>query len=88
MSTKKTTDIYFSAALLALGAKLEDVDKTDPRHMEFTFVETESFNSKILSNAVGTLDSAETQWANKTLMVNAFDFAEGLKRLKSVVHSR
>lgn len=87
MNTKKSTDIYFSAALLALGAKLEDVDKTDPRHMEFTFIETELFNSKILSNAVGTLDSAETQWANKTLMVNAFDFAEGLKRLKSVVHS-
>ena len=35
MDTKETTDIYFTAAMLALGAKLENVDRSDPRHMVF-----------------------------------------------------
>lgn len=33
---KTTSSIYMTAAFLALGAKLEDIDKTDPKHMVFS----------------------------------------------------
>lgn len=103
MSTKITTDIYFAAALLALGAKLDKTDKTDPRHMEFHFSspQTPQFESKILENALSRtatsaqvmkdtmdLDGLETEWVNKSMKINAFEFAEAIKRMKSVVHSR
>lgn len=31
-----TTDIYLAAALMSLGAKLDNVNRDDPRHMEFS----------------------------------------------------
>ena len=33
---KDTTSIYMTAAFMALGANLEDIDKTDPKHMIFS----------------------------------------------------
>lgn len=101
MSTKITTDIYFAAALLALGAKLDKTDKTDPRHMEFHFSSPMRPAPPALSGASNTtinlpftqvpvmdLDGLETQWVNKSMSINAFEFAEAIKRMKSVVHSR
>ncbi len=102
MSTKITTDIYFAAALLALGAKLDKTDKTDPRHMEFHFSSptrpappalsgsggTSTINLPFVQIATMDLDNLETQWVNKSLSINAFEFAEAIKRMKSVVHSR
>lgn len=82
----KTTDVYLAATLLALGYKLENVDRKDPRHMKFEFglpVKTGGLGE--LAHA-GLLD-VETQWANRTLMVNAFDQAEAIKRMKSIIHS-
>lgn len=100
MSTKITTDIYFAAALLALGAKLDKTNKEDPRHMEFCFSAPATAGMKITStpetqtasiisveNALN-LDALETEWVNKTMKINAYDFAEAIKRMKSVVHSR
>lgn len=99
---KTTTDIYFAAALLSLGAKLEKTDKADVRHMEFEFSSPVDlkFETKISEIDVARtissaqvekprldLDNLETQWVNKTLQVNAFEFAEALKRMKSIVHS-
>ncbi len=100
MSTKITTDIYFAAALLALGAKLEKTDKSDPRHMEFHFSSKDSTtgvvnpispnagSAVITTVAALDLDRLETEWVNKSLKINAFEFAEAIKRMKSVVHSR
>lgn len=92
---KTTTDIYFAAALLSLGAKLEKTDKSDPRHMVFQFAPVSTSKVSlpgVLTDAVETnspmnLDDLENRWVNRTLMVNAFDFAEALKRMKSIVHS-
>lgn len=93
----KTTDIYLAAALMSLGAKLENVDREDPRHMEFQMVmEMPKFESPVLTNAVTAPDPAksltlteyEKCWMNGELMVNAVQFAEAIKRMKSVVHSR
>lgn len=93
----ETTDIYFCAALLALGSKLENVDKTDPRHMKFTVSRNGyEFQSVNLHNAVtdtiasfqADLEYYEKQWANGELMINAIQFKEAIQRMKSVVHSR
>lgn len=82
----KTSDVYLSAALLALGYKLESIDRKDPRHMVF------SFETSIKSGTMGDIfqkdiTRVETEWANRTLTVNAFDFAEAIKRMKSLIHS-
>jgi len=85
---KRTTDVYFGAILLALGWKLERVDRKDPRHMVFEFV-GKSSNLGVVQEDTDqeNLDTLETQWANRSLTVNAFDFAEAIKRMKSVIHS-
>lgn len=86
---KRTTDVYFAATLLALGYRLEQVDRKDPRHMVFEFVGKKDGNLGALKEDITqeNLDTLETQWANRTLMVNAFDQAEAIKRMKSVIHS-
>lgn len=90
MNTKKkpTKDIYFAAALLALGAEYDSVDKTDSRHMEFYFIPRSSNSDVIPSFPAQDLDAIETQWVNKTLVVNAVEYSEAIKRMKSVVHSK
>jgi hypothetical protein len=88
---KTTSDIYFAAALSALGAVLDDVDKSDSKHMKFTFTPrtAESFAAKeTAAIATQDLDFIEKQWVNETLILNAVRYAEALKRLKSVVHSK
>jgi len=97
-STKKTTDIYFASALIAMGATLENVDRTDLRHMEFEL----SFpldNEPIVRDVLGvapegatfptTLDELEKNWLNKKGTMGAlYNMAEAIKRMKSVVHSK
>jgi hypothetical protein len=90
---KSTKDIYLSAAWLALGAKYERVDRSEPRHMEFFFSSGEDHVSE---PARGTLvimrdvdlELIEKQWANAELVVNAVKFKEALQRMKSLVHSK
>lgn len=101
-NTKNTTSIYMTAAFMALGAKLEDIDKTDPRHMIFSLSDgsidptsettTYSINDKgqtSVSSAisVNNLEVWERAWANETLQVNAVRFMEAIQRLKSIIHS-
>jgi len=93
MNTKRTKDIYFASALSAIGAELVGVDKTDPRHMEFEFSSEKLFDSPILRDAVKdgivyTLDDYEIRWANGVFPINAVAYADAIKRMKSIVHSR
>lgn len=82
----KTSSVYLAAALLSLNFKLENVDRKDPRHMVFEFAGVA--HSGILGELVqGSLQEVEKQWANKTLQVNAFDYAEAIQRMKSIIHS-
>lgn len=92
----KTSDVYLSAALLALNFRLEKVDRKDPRHMVFEFsdktrtplqeVRLSTEDGKICLSD-NFISDVETMWANRTLTVNAFDFAEAIKRMKSLIHS-
>lgn len=91
----ETTDIYFCAALLALGSTLDNVDKTDPRHMKFTVArQGYEFQSENLPSAepVAThqpdLELLEKQWANGVLLINAVQFKDAIQRMKSVIHSK
>jgi hypothetical protein len=98
MNTKKTTDIYLTSALLALGAKLENVDRNDPRHMVFEVsLKLPEFQSENLNTAVNVnnvvpfyldLDYYEKEWANATLVINAVAFKDAIQRMKSVIHSK
>jgi hypothetical protein len=91
----ETTDVYLTAALLTLGAKLEGTDKSDPRHMKFTIVPNEpSFQSEnIPAYPAGAkmpidLEFYENQWANGVLVLNAVQFKDAIQRMKSVIHSK
>lgn len=96
MKTKtQTTDIYLASALIALGNKLEDVDKSDPRHMKFTIIQqgNYTFTSSTLpdggtvSVSTNGLEYFENQWANGTLVINAVAFKNAIQQMKSVIHS-
>lgn len=88
----ETTDIYFCAALLALGSKLDKVDKTDKKHMKFYLaIDGYKFDSENLPETPSTsqpdLEQYETAWANGALLVNAVAFKDAIQRMKSVIHS-
>ena len=90
-----TSDIYFTAALIALGSKLDGVDKSDPRHMQFTVIrQGYEFESPNLpqGDAVASmqidLEEYEKQWVNGTLLINAVAFKNAIQQMKSMIHSR
>lgn len=97
MKTKtQTTDIYLASALIALGNKLEDVDKTDPRHMKFTiirpvngyvFTSTSIPGGGTVSMETVGIEYYENLWANGTLTINAVAFKNAIQQMKSVIHS-
>jgi hypothetical protein len=82
----KTSDVYFAAALLSLGYKISNVDRSNPRHMVF------EFTPKVSTGTLGEMDKTsladiETQWVNRTLLLNGREFAESIKGMKSLIHS-
>ena len=90
---KSTKDIYLAAAWMALGAKYERVDKTDPRHQVFYFSSENKlvfpknqYDSEIRVSGVD-LDDVEKNWANGTLSGNLYEFSRALQRMKSIIHS-
>lgn len=99
MKTKTNTqDIYFCAAMLSLGAKLDYTDKSDPKHMKFYLSQDTpvyTFQSSFIPNSTGVSTESkamdfeyyENEWANGSLTVNATKFKDAIQRMKSVVHS-
>lgn len=99
MKTKiVTSDIYLVASLLALGNKIESVDKSDSRHMKFTIVQdgqkgAYTFTSTSLPDAGSVtvhsvdLDYYENLWNAGQLMINALAFKHSFQHVQSVIHS-
>lgn len=75
MNTYKTTNIYLAAALVSLGAELEDIDHTDRRHQVFFLA--------------GRLDFSvlETAWFDGRLNGNLCRYKDALQKLKSKIHA-
>lgn len=69
-----TKDLYLAACFICYGHSLEDVDKSDPRHMKFVFTGE-------------GLKSLETKWISRDLSVPAADFADAIRKMKSLIHS-
>jgi hypothetical protein len=97
MKTKITTsDIYFVAALVTTGAKIDSVDRSDPRHIRFDVSQpngTYSFTSEnlpvggsISAHLVG-LEQYETMWANAEMVVNAVAYKNAIQQVKTLIHS-
>ena len=84
-----TSDIYLCSAMLALGANLVHVDRTDPRHMQFEILSKSDISGYPASETPNLdLSGVETDWLNGSLMVNATQYADALKRMKATVHSK
>lgn len=95
MKTKTTTsDIYFAASLLSLGAQIENVDRTDSRHMKFTITFEPTiykFKSPDLpelttSGPMG-IEYYENLWDTGSLFVNAVRFKHAFQKMQSLIHS-
>ena len=97
MKTKIITqDIYFVASLLSLGHKIENIDKSEPRHMKFTVAQgTPSYNfASVNLPDVGAaivpqvgLEYFENLWDEGKLEVNAVAFKHAFQRVQSLIHT-
>lgn len=85
---KTTKDLYLAAAFLAMGAKYEGADRTDPKNMEFKFSPKTTDSASLPSITVQNLDDIEKQWINETLVISATKYANAIKKMKSLVHTR
>ena len=71
---RTTTDIYLAAALLAVGAKLVNVDYSDQRHIKFT-LETD--------NDISIL---ERDFDNGELVGDLSSYADNLRKIKNKLY--
>lgn len=77
----RTTKLYLAAALISLGAGLQKIDKSDPRHMEFYLTFSGPFTAE-----KDWFDSRVAFWDTRQLNVNAQDYVDAIQKLKSEVH--
>jgi len=86
-----TNDLYLSSALLAYGAKLSRIDRSNPRRQKFIFdPKLESVWIKT-GNTVTllvepTLSDVEAHFISETLMFPP-TYPNEVKRIKSAIHS-
>lgn len=75
METKITSNIYLAAAYLANGAKVLDLDRSNPRHVRFRM-------------RGSGLSDLEVGWTNGTLVGNLTNFAEAIRQVKALLYDR
>ena len=85
-------DMYFAATLLAYGAELLEIDRSDPRHQKFKFGgEIEQIfvlekNSKvILRIEKPSFDDIKTKFIGRTLMLPP-EYVDSVRRIKGAIH--
>lgn len=76
----ETSNFYLASAIVASGFKIESVNRDDPSHVKFIFDDSKSIPTQI------TLKSIEDQWDEKTLQVNAREYAEAIREVKMKIH--
>jgi hypothetical protein len=76
----ETSNFYLASAVVAKGFKIDGVDRGDPSHVKFLFKDSDSIPTKV------TLKSIEDAWDDKTLEVNAREYAEAIREVKMKIH--
>ena len=90
---KAVGDMYLAAAMLAYGATLKRVDRSDPKRQKFIFIPTTLPSMVISSNDVivttklcPTLDDVETYFVGRRLWLPP-SYPDSVKSIKSAIHS-
>jgi hypothetical protein len=87
----KITDMYLAATLLSYGAKLEEIDRSDPRRQQFDFSgETVKeiwvlAGHSILRIENPTFEKINTEYVGGTLVFPP-TFVDCVKKVKSAIH--
>ena len=82
--------MYLAATLLAYGAKLEDIDRTNPRRLQFRFsdnveeIHVQAGHS-ILRIETPDFDTIEKHFLGSTLVFPP-RFIDDIKKIKSAIH--
>jgi hypothetical protein len=89
---KQIGDMYLAAALLAYGADLQEVDRTDSRRQKFCFA-GKVLNVFILNPDLSpdklpeiSIEEFETLFISKKLMFPA-SYPDAIRRIKSAIYS-
>lgn len=77
----KTTKLDLASALMSLGANLEEVNRDDPKQMEFVLSFSGPFSAE-----KDWFDSRTIMWDRRELVVNVRDYVDAQQKLKSEVH--
>lgn len=75
MNTFKTSDFQLSCCLVSIGFKLDCLDRSNPKRIEFCFEQTDSLNQVV-----------QSFWKNE-LTLSPIDLFNAQKFLKSQIYS-
>lgn len=84
------SDMYLAAALLAYGAELEGIDRSDPKRQKFRFsgeikqVFTLSDNV-VLRIESPSFDDVRTRFVGRTLVYPP-SYVDAIRRIKAAIH--
>ena len=93
MKTKQVNDMYLVAALLSYGAKLEKVDRENPKRQIFHFSDAriivwEKISTNIISQVeFSDLEQVEILFRSKRLMFLP-DYHNFIRDTKSMIHAK
>jgi hypothetical protein len=85
------SDMYLAATLLAYGAELVEIDRSNPSRQKFRFggkveqIFVLDSDKVVLRIVDPTFDEIKTKFAGQTLMFPP-SYADSVKRIKAVIH--
>ncbi|MHA1940994.1 MAG: hypothetical protein ACW97P_04630 [Candidatus Hodarchaeales archaeon] len=87
----KTSEMYLAAALLAYGADLEEVDKSDPNHKKFSFggniaqIFVLDSASMVLRIESPSFEDVKVKFVSQKLLFPA-SYVDSIRRIKAVIY--
>lgn len=85
-------DMYFASALLAYGADLVRIDKSEPKRQKFYFVNSNLAYIIVLENDVvlrvenPTIETAENRFFARKLCLPP-NYSDAIRRIKTAIYS-
>ena len=86
-----TNDMYLAATLLAYGAELVNIDRSDPRRQRFQFggeikqIFIASTAKVVVRIENPSFDDVKTKYAGRTLLFPP-SYVDSVRRIKAVIH--